>query len=64
MSLNAMALERRIPQDCRYELGYPGAKTVLFCLSSPNMTAHLPTKRCATEHPHLIKECGEWSKCR
>ena len=47
-------------RDCRNEPPYPYHRTVVFSLSAPTMTAHIPSNRCAIEHPHEIADCGEW----
>lgn len=53
--------ERMKQTDCRYEPNYPDHETVVFAMSAPDMTAHGVTKRCSTEEPHLIADCGEFN---
>jgi hypothetical protein len=56
----ATLAERPKQTECRHEPPYPGLDTVIFCLSTPNMTCHLSTPCCPLESPHHIDECGEW----
>lgn len=51
---------RDAPTNCQNEPAYPDHDTVVFCLSAPDMTAHLRSAHCKTEHPHLITECREF----
>lgn len=47
--------------DCRNEPPYPGLHTVVFAINAPNLTCHTASKRCPTEGPHTIKQCGEFT---
>lgn len=52
--------ERPRQTNCKNEPPYPDHETVVFCLSAPDMTAHLPNDLCSREHPHDISGCGVW----
>lgn len=47
--------------NCQQEPTYPDHQTVVFSIRYPDMTCHLRTDLCPTEHPHLIEECEEFS---
>lgn len=43
-----------------YEPPFKGLHTVMFSMLDPDLVMHKSSKRCATECPHDIKECGEF----
>lgn len=49
------------PKNAQIEPPYPGDPTVVFAMSAPNMTAHLPTKLCPIADPHETANCREWN---
>ena len=55
-----LGLWRPKQTDCRQEPDYFLSNTVLFSIRSPDITAHMPTHRCARLEPHPMSECGEW----
>lgn len=55
------APRRPAPTNCQQEPPYPEHETVVCSLRYPDLTAHLPSERCATQEPHPIPECGEFT---
>jgi hypothetical protein len=53
-------VKRPRQRNCLQEPSFPLHETVLFSMSSPNLTMHGDSKRCYTIYPHPIKECGEF----
>lgn len=45
------------PKNAQNEPPY----SVVFAMTAPGMTAHLPTTLCSIESPHAIAECREWT---
>ena len=56
------ALVRQKPINLQHEPDYRLHKTVLFALSSPDMTAHKLSDDCKIEEPHLIDACGTFGE--
>lgn len=56
-----IGLLRRRPTSGGHEPAYPLHGTVVFSIRYPNMTCHEPTRRCKTEEPHQIANCGEFN---
>lgn len=59
-----MNITRPAPANCQHEPPYPSHETVVCSLAAPDLTAHLPAERCATETTHAIAECGEFRETR
>lgn len=50
--------------NCRNEPAYPDHETVVMSMKNPNLTAHLPSKRCDVQCPHPIIYCGEFESMK
>ena len=61
ISPHCMGSDERVPTNCQQEPGYPRHRTVVFSIRYPDMTGHLPSRRCKIKGPHLIAECGEYA---